>query len=403
MRHVKRTLHRALVALLLVTPGCVLDGEDDAVGRGDDSALFMGPPSAGGEALHNRPPVCVATLTGEAACGGASLTLGAGKSHDLDGDPLTFAWSVGPCDFDATLSAPTARTTQLKTGAWSSCAAACTVQLEVSDGRASTTCTVQTGSRDLAPQLSVPAPASVECVHGEASVPADAVQLDAFFDGASADDPCQSGLTVTDDAPAAFPLGKTTVSFATKDPCGHARTGTSTVTVTDTQGPVFTPGPTATLWPPNHKYVTLTLSGCGKAVDACHGALDLDKVGTITSVTSDEPEDVTGAANGNSGKGAPGKPNAGKLGPDQVGGGDGATLDDIVLVDAHTVKVRAERDGTRNGRVYTIAFMIKDPSGVSTQATCQATVPHDQGTGSQAIADPPAYVVVSSQGTAAPK
>ena len=100
------------------------------------------------------------------------------------------------------------------------------------------------------------------------------------------------------------------------------------------------------LWPPNHKLVTVTLSG---ATDA-----DGDPVTTtVTGVTQDEPLN---------------------------GLGDGDTAPDAAAVAGHPnqVKLRAERSGTGDGRVYRIAVSVSD----GTTATCTGTVvvgvPHDQ-------------------------
>ena len=42
------------------------------------------------------------------------------------------------------------------------------------------------------------------------------------------------------------------------------------------------------------------------------------------------------------------------------------------------VKLRAERSGRGDGRVYTIAYAAKDPSGASCSGTVTVTVPHDR-------------------------
>ena len=42
------------------------------------------------------------------------------------------------------------------------------------------------------------------------------------------------------------------------------------------------------------------------------------------------------------------------------------------------MKLRAERSGRGDGRVYTIAYVAKDPSGASCSATVSVTVPHDK-------------------------
>jgi len=43
-----------------------------------------------------------------------------------------------------------------------------------------------------------------------------------------------------------------------------------------------------------------------------------------------------------------------------------------------SVKLRAEREGTGNGRVYTLHYVVTNDAGVSTQSSCRVHVPHDQ-------------------------
>jgi hypothetical protein len=73
---------------------------------------------------------------------------------------------------------------------------------------------------------------------------------------------------------------------------------------------------------------------------------------TISTVTQDEP--LNGRADGNT------SPDA-VLGP----GGD-------------RLRLRAERSGRGDGRVYRIAFTATDPSGASCSGTVAVTVPHDR-------------------------
>ncbi|AKJ04985.1 HYR domain protein [Archangium gephyra] len=109
------------------------------------------------------------------------------------------------------------------------------------------------------------------------------------------------------------------------------------------------------MWPPNHKYVTLSLSDCAQpATDSCGNTLPLDTYGHVLRVTSDEVED----ANGN---------------------GDGRTCEDMsIIVGKSFVQIRSEREGTGDGRVYTIHYAITNDAGLSTQASCRVVVPHDQ-------------------------
>ena len=101
----------------------------------------------------------------------------------------------------------------------------------------------------------------------------------------------------------------------------------------------------ATLWPPNHKLRTVTLGG---ATDP-----DGDPVAlTVTGVSSDEP------ANGR---------------------GDGNTAQDSLLGPGPAqARLRAERSGRGDGRVYTLVYTAEDPSGASCSGTEAVRVPHDR-------------------------
>jgi uncharacterized repeat protein (TIGR01451 family) len=100
------------------------------------------------------------------------------------------------------------------------------------------------------------------------------------------------------------------------------------------------------LWPPNHKFNTITVGG---ATDSDGNALSY----TITGVTQDEP---------------------------LLGLGSGDTSPDAAWVTGHPnqVQIRAERDGTGNGRVYRIAVSVSDGVGGSCSGTATVGVPHDQ-------------------------
>jgi len=114
------------------------------------------------------------------------------------------------------------------------------------------------------------------------------------------------------------------------------------------------------LWPPNHKYVDGQISGL---TDADGDAIAI----SITGITQDEPVN----ANGN---------------------GDGNTSPDATIGAAGAFQVRAERAGTGDGRVYTIAFNGSDGQGGSCAGTLFVGVPHDQGGSSTPIdSAPPSY------------
>lgn len=112
-----------------------------------------------------------------------------------------------------------------------------------------------------------------------------------------------------------------------------------------------------TLWSPNHKWNDVAVAYT--ATDVC----TLVSPPTCSlSVTSDEPVN---------------------------GRGDGNTAPDWVVVNSHLVRLRAERSGTGDGRVYTIAITcaatVLDTSGavattfpVRGTQTVNVTVAHDQ-------------------------
>jgi hypothetical protein len=151
-------------------------------------------------------------------------------------------------------------------------------------------------------------------------------------------------------------------------PTGALSTGNHTVTVTTTGAcnsavqsailtvnngtPVITLSQTsATMWPPNHQYQTFNVTDfVASASSSCDSSVDINDV-VIQKVSSDEPEE-------------------------NAGGADGNTLNDIVIAaNCKSVQLRRERDGNLNGRVYTITFKVSDSFGNSTTATVKVKVP----------------------------
>lgn len=162
------------------------------------------------------------------------------------------------------------------------------------------------------------------------------------------------GDTVDDRTPGIY-----IVTYDASDLCGHSAVRqTRSITVEDTLAPTAASRGLA-LWPPNHELETLTLGDCAAVMDACEGELDANAVGTIRSIYSDEPENANG---------------------------DGNTTNDIEIVDEHTFRVRSERQGSGNGRVYRVSFIVIDSTGNTAEANCSISVPHDQS-GRTAIDD----------------
>ena len=66
--------------------------------------------------------------------------------------------------------------------------------------------------------------------------------------------------------------------------------------------------------------------------------------------------------------------------------GDGDTGPDaVVTANSNVVKVRSERSGTADGRVYAITFTGTDVGGPSCTGTANVSVPHDQKPGTSAV------------------
>lgn len=191
--------------------------------------------------------------------------------------------------------------------------------------------------------------------------------------GATVSDDCDvelttvtiGGDTVDVDVPGTY-----IITYDATDASGNTATQvTRIVEVVDTAPPEIIVADMTEIWPPNHKYHAFKLSDLVTAEDACEGPLDVDAMGMIVSIYSDEPEDMTG-------------------------NGDGHTLNDIVIVSNSEFKVRAERQGAGNGRVYGVMFSIMDTSGNEYMGMLYIGVPHDQA-GSPPVDDGPGagYIV----------
>ena len=133
------------------------------------------------------------------------------------------------------------------------------------------------------------------------------------------------------------------------DGCGLQTVETFDADVVDTTPPsidvVLDP---SSLWPPNHMMHTITAD---VTVDDNCPVTDF----TLTSVTSNEPDDDTG---------------------------DGATTDDIQDAEIGTAdtsfSVRAERKGDGGGRIYTASYNVTDGSGNDADGSSMVIVKHSK-------------------------
>ena len=159
-------------------------------------------------------------------------------------------------------------------------------------------------------------------------------------------DPCGGVLTLSLDTPGPYSLGTHTVRLVATNSQGVANSALASVKVIDGTPPVIADAAVnqATLWPVNHQMVNITVDYTTS--DACSA------VDSGLSISSNEPVD---------------------------GLGDGDTSPDWEVVDAHHVRLRAERNGNSNGRVYSITITALDTNGNASTRVLTVNVPHDRG------------------------
>src|SRR5690606_33312993 len=100
----------------------------------------------------------------------------------------------------------------------------------------------------------------------------------------------------------------------------------------------------ATLWPPNHKLESIAIDGI---TDPDGDSVEI----AVQCVLQDEPLNANG---------------------------DGNTEPDADGIGSGLPKVRAERSGNRNGRVYHIDFLATDSRGASCGGEVTVAVPHSK-------------------------
>lgn len=157
----------------------------------------------------------------------------------------------------------------------------------------------------------------------------------------------EPGFPAMDSLTETLPRGTNMISVMVTDNAGNTASCSSAIVVEDTIPPVVVSASAhpATLWPPNHRMVDVTVSA--QVRDACGPT-----TWKIINVTSNE------SVNGH---------------------GSGHTTPDWVITGDHTLKLRAERAGNGRGRIYTITLQAKDAAGnVSPRKTVTVTVPHNQ-------------------------
>jgi hypothetical protein len=210
------------------------------------------------------------------------------------------------------------------------------------------------------PFVTAPPPLALEC-NAPGGVPGNDPQVLAWLAQATAVDECGTA-TLTHDAPALIPTGcppagtATVVTFTGTDECGTSAFASSSVTVTDTTPPQVACGVARdSLWPPNHKFVDVGFTYT--AADVC----DTTPLSVAITVTSDEDASTAPGAGGT------------RRCPDAIVGPDGS------------VRLRAERSGPGDGRVYRITVTATDSCGNAAACSAEVQVRHDRRRGSVAV------------------
>jgi probable HAF family extracellular repeat protein len=156
-------------------------------------------------------------------------------------------------------------------------------------------------------------------------------------------------------AAATLPLGTTVLQLRVTDSAGESDTALLSATVADTVAPVLSLAPSPTmLWPPNHRRVEVRVAW--QVTDVC----DARPAVTLVEASSNEPDDAPGD-------------------------GDGHTIQDLYGADLGTadraVWLRAERNTSGSGRLYTLRYRALDASGNAGEASRVVSVPLSRGAG----------------------
>jgi hypothetical protein len=150
---------------------------------------------------------------------------------------------------------------------------------------------------------------------------------------------------------APYPVGTTTITWTATDASGNHASCQQKITVNDVEPPVIIASVAEScLWPPNHNLVDVGLS-----LSVTDNCTPLAQIAIDVSVTSDEPPEA------NEGDG--------HFSPDAVVTGTGVN---------RTVRLRAERVGGGDGRVYLIRITATDQFNNTSLRVLRVGVPSNQ-------------------------
>ncbi len=163
-----------------------------------------------------------------------------------------------------------------------------------------------------------------------------------------------------------FPVGPTLVTLAVNDGRGGISVDDVLITVQDTTPPVVVcTTDKIILWPPDHKMQDVFV-----VIQASDAITSAQRLQVQCSITSNQADDSTGDGS-----------NVG-----DVNGHDGYSSPVPVVLSYNaslnrfegSVKLRAERSGNIDTRIYSVNAVVTDSSGNRTSSSCVVITPHDQ-------------------------
>jgi hypothetical protein len=166
----------------------------------------------------------------------------------------------------------------------------------------------------------------------------------ASIDNGSFDPDAADAITLSQSPAGPYDSGTTVVTLTVTDNHGASDSCMATVTVVDTTSPTIS-GVSVDkpiLWPPNHKLVEVTINY--DATDNC----DPSPLCTLSVTSNDQLK------GGHLEKG---------VGPGHKDKDDDDKEFDWIILDAHHLKLRADKSESAEGRVYSITVTCKDRSG----------------------------------------
>lgn len=305
----------------------------------------------------NLPPVALCAsrviYTGPEAttCTAAAVSVN-NFSYDPDNGPGSLTISQIPAEQEPLLLGDTS--VMLIADDGSSTQGICTATITVVD--------------NTPPQFSCPTtPTIVECV-SEGNTASEGQGSATFEEFVSTADNCSEATTSCTLSGQRLPMGDHDVTCTSTDAAQNTASCTFVATVADTQPPLAGGSSNMVLAPANSALVEVTLQDCAEhTMDACRGRLNLRTNGFITHITSDE---VDGTSN------------------------------DMYVKKSWLALLRAERNSTGDGRVYTVHYRVvddlTDPNARYTDSFCKVYVPLQAGTPVDQVGDdtsPASYCV----------